>query len=170
MFRTWPHLAPLPLRLILGFGMMYHGYPKLFDAAQRQGFVGMLQGIGIPAPGVMAWVVAIVEFVGGLALIVGAFVSIVAVLLIIEMLVAMITVHLPHGFNFLNITGMEPGGPTFGMPGYEVNLLYIAGLLALLLAGAGAYSFDQRRTVSGVGSSPRTGPAYPRPGEPPGRV
>lgn len=161
MFRTWPGWAPLPLRLILGFGMMYHGYPKLFDAAQRQGFTGMLQGIGIPAPGAMAWVVAIVEFVGGLALILGAFVAIVSVLLIVDMLVAMFTVHLPHGFNFLNITGMEPGGPTFGMPGYEVNLLYIAGLLTLLVGGAGRLSVDEARERTRAGTVPRGETAYP---------
>ncbi|MBA3887293.1 MAG: DoxX family protein, partial [Acidobacteria bacterium] len=65
-------------------------------------------------------------------------------------LVAMVVGHLPHGFNFMNITGMGPQGPKFGMPGYEVNLLYIAGLLALILGGAGLYSVDRWR---------RTGPA-----------
>lgn len=143
MHRHWTDWAPLPLRLMLGFGLMFHGFPKLFSAEGRQGFVGMLGGIGVPAPELTSWLVGIVELFGGLALILGAFVAIVAVLNIISMLVAMFTVHLPNGFSFINMTGMGPDGPTFGMPGYEVNLLYIAGLLTLLLGGAGALSVDR---------------------------
>lgn len=143
MNRYWTEWAPLPLRLILGIGLVYHGFPKLFSTEGRTGFVGMLTGIGVPAPELMSWVVGFVEFFGGLALIVGAFVAIVAALNIINMLVALFTVHLSHGFSFMNMTGMGPDGPTFGMPGYEVNLLYIAGLLALIFGGAGAFSVDR---------------------------
>lgn len=135
--------ASLPLRLMLGFGFAYHGFPKLFSAAGHDQFVGMLQGIGIPLPGVMAWVVGFVEFFGGLALIAGAFVTIVSILGIINMLVAMFTVHISHGFNFINMT-MTEQGPQLGMPGIEVNLLYICGFLALAIAGAGAMSVDRR--------------------------
>jgi putative oxidoreductase len=133
------------LRLVLGFGFVYHGFPKLFSAEERAGFVGMLEGIGVPAPGVTSWLVGIVEFGGGLMLLAGAFVAVVAVLGIADMAVAALTVHLPSGFNFLNMTGMTEAGPEFGMPGYEVNLLYIAGFLALLLGGAGAASVDRMR-------------------------
>src|SRR5919205_61113 len=142
-YRTWPSWAPLPLRLIIGFGMIYHGWPKLFNAQQHAGFAGNLQGMGFPAPGALAWLVGLLEVFGGLALILGALVTIVSVLFIIEMLVAMFMVHLPNGFNFIHITGMSPQGPTFGMPGYEVNLLYIAGLLSLAISGAGAFSLDE---------------------------
>ena len=141
----WKKWAPIPLRLILGFGFVYHGYPKLFTSQGHEMFLGMLQNIGVPAAGLMSWVVAIVEFVGGIALILGAFVTLAALLNAINMLVALFTVHLPHGFNFMNITEMTEQGPQFGMPGYEVNLLYIAGLLALILGGAGAASFDRMR-------------------------
>lgn len=149
MTKTWNDWAPLPLRIILGFGLMYHGFPKLFSAEGHSGFVGMLQGIGVPAPDVMAYVVGIVEAFGGLAIFLGAFVTVAAVLSIGVMLVALFTVHLPNGFNFIHITGMTEAGPTFGMPGYEVNLLYIAGLLALILGGAGAWSVDQMRMRAG---------------------
>ena len=142
MLKNLKDWAPLPLRLMLGFGFVYHGFPKIFSAEGREGFVGMLQGIGIPAPGLMAWVVGIVEVLGGLALIGGAFVLIAGSLLVIDMLVAMFTVHLPNGFSFINITGMTEAGPTFGMPGIEVDLLYIAGLAALMFGGAGIYSVD----------------------------
>lgn len=135
-------LASIPLRLVLGIGFVYHGYPKVFDAATHSNFTGMLDGIGIPAPSVMSWAVGLLEFFGGLALIIGAFVVVISALGIIEMLVAMFTVHWSHGFNFINMT-MTPDGTSFGMPGIEVNLLYIAGFLALALAGAGALSVDR---------------------------
>ncbi len=135
--------APLSLRLILGFGFLYHGFPKIFSTEGHQAFAGMLQMIGVPLAGLMAWIVGFVELIGALALISGAFVVIAGVLLGMNMLVAMLTVHLPQGFNFMHITGMTEAGPTFGMPGYEVNLLYIAGLVALILGGAGNLSVDQ---------------------------
>ena len=145
MMRHWNQCAPLPLRLVLGFGFIYHGFPKLSSIAGHDHFVGMLQGIGVPSPEAMAWLVAMIEVVGGLALILGTLVAIVSAILTINMLVAMWTVHIPHGFSFMNITGQTESGPTFGMPGYEVNLLYIAGLLALVLGGAGTWSLDRRR-------------------------
>ena len=143
MFDKWSSYAPLPLRLILGFGFLFHGVFKF--GSGHDGFVGMLTGIGVPAPGLMAYVVGLVETLGGLALIVGAFVALVSLPLIINMLVAIFTVHLPAGFNFMNLTGMGPDGPQFGMPGYEVPLLYAAGLATLALMGAGALSVDEMR-------------------------
>ena len=143
MNQTLSKWAPMPLRLILGVGFLYHGAPKLFSAPDHQMFLGMLQGMGVPAAGLMAWVVGIVEVLGGLALIVGAFVSVASALLIANMLVALFAVHLPNGFNFMNITGMTDAGPQFGMPGYEVPLLYLGGLLALLLRGPSHMSVDQ---------------------------
>lgn len=144
MQQAWSKWAPLPLRLIIGVGFVYHGAPKLFTAEGHEMFLGMLQNIGVPAAGLMAWLVGIVELLGGLALIAGAFVSVATVLLIINMLVALFTVHLPNGFSFIHVTGMTDAGPQFGMPGYEVNLLYIAGLLALFLRGPTHLSVDQR--------------------------
>ena len=137
----------IPLRILLGIAFLYHGLPKM--GGGHAGFVAMLQGIGVPVPGFSAWVVALVEVLGGAALILGALVPVATVLLIIEMLVAMFTVHLPHGFGFVNVTGMSPQGPVFGMPGVEVNLLYIAGLLALLLGGPGPLSVDDRVMTRG---------------------
>ena len=140
------NIAPLFPRFILGFGFVYHGFPKLFLPGEREAFVGMLQTIGVPQPGLMAWAVGALEFVGGLALIAGAFVVLFGSLLTLNMLVALYTVHLPQGFNFMHITGMTETGPTFGMPGYEVPLLYVAGLLVLVFGGAGALSVDRRRS------------------------
>jgi putative oxidoreductase len=148
---TWTDWAPLPLRLILGSGFVYHGWDKVADGTE--GFQAMLGMLGIPGGAATAWFVALLELLGGLALIAGAFVPIVAALLIGDMLVAAVTVHLPHGFSFMNMTGMGPDGPQFGMPGYEINLLYIAGLLALILGGAGAYSIDRMRRTGSAAAS-----------------
>ena len=103
--------------------------------------------MGFPAPALLSWVGVVVEVGGALALLAGAFTTIASLLLLLEMLVAIIKVHGPNGFSFMHITGMTPQGPQFGMPGYEVNLLYIAMLLALALGGAGKWSVDERRAA-----------------------
>ena len=85
----------------------------------------------------------LIEILGGLAILAGAFVAAVSIPLIVMMLVAMFTVHLRYGFSAINTIGLTADGPQFGPPGYEVNLLYIAGLLALILGGAGPLSIDR---------------------------
>jgi putative oxidoreductase len=136
-FRQW---APLPLRLVIGYGFMAHGLAKL--SRGPAGFAKVLEHIGAPLPGVTAWVSTFVEILGGAAILTGAFVAIVSVPLILMMLVAMFTIHLRYGFSAINTIGVTADGPQFGPPGYEVNLLYIAGMLALILAGAGPLSID----------------------------
>ncbi|MEJ7576010.1 MAG: DoxX family protein [Pyrinomonadaceae bacterium] len=139
--KLWSKWAPLPLRLVIGYGFMAHGYAKL--SRGPEGFANILQTLGVPAPSLMAWMTALIEFFGGLAIIAGAFVPIVSIPLIIIMLVAMFTVHLPYGFSSITLRRMTATGPEFGTPGYEVNLLYIAGLLTLVLGGTGAFSVDR---------------------------
>ncbi len=130
----------LPLRLIIGFGFMAHGYAKLSKGVD--GFANILQTIGVPAPGLTAWMTALVEFFGGLAILAGAFIPIVSIPLIIIMLAALFTVHLPYGFSSIKLMAMTADGAQFGKIGYELNLLYIAGLLALVLGGASPFSVD----------------------------
>jgi putative oxidoreductase len=136
----WRRWAPLPLRLMIGYGFMAHGWAKL--SRGPEGFARLLEQIGAPLPEVTAWVSTFVELLGGLAILAGAFVAAVSVPLIVMMLVAMFTVHLRYGFSAINTIGLTADGPQFGPPGYEVNLLYIAGLLALILGGAGPLSID----------------------------
>ncbi len=120
--------APLPLRLIIGYGFMAHGWAKL--SRGPEGFAKLLAHIGAPFPEATAWVSTLVEILGGLAIFAGAFVAVVSVPLIVMMFVAMFTVHLRYGFSAINTIGLTADGPQFGPPGIEVNLLYIAGLLA----------------------------------------
>jgi putative oxidoreductase len=137
----WGQWSPLPIRLVIGFGFMAHGWAKL--SRGPSGFAKVLTQIGAPLPEPTAWVSTFVELLGGLAIFVGAFVEVVSVPLIVMMLVAMFTVHLKYGFSSINTIGLTQNGPQFGPPGYEVNLLYIAGLLSLILGGAGALSLDR---------------------------
>jgi putative oxidoreductase len=90
--------------------------------------------------------VTLLEIFGGLALLIGAFVAIVSVPLILSMLGAMFTVNIKYGFSAVNTIGLTAEGPKFGPPGYEINLLYIAGLVALILGGAGPLSIDALRS------------------------
>src|SRR5262245_47491374 len=133
--------VPVPVRLVIGFGFMAHGWAKF--SRGPAGFAKLLAQIGAPSPELTAWVSTFVEILGGLAIFVGVFVEVVSVPLIIMMLVAMFKVHLRYGFSSINTIGLSADGPKFGPPGYEVNLLYIAGLLALILGGAGALSVDR---------------------------
>jgi putative oxidoreductase len=140
----WSQWAHLPLRLVIGFGFMQHGWAKLSRGPAE--FAKLLAYVGTPMPEVTAWASTFLELLGGLAIFVGAFVAVVSIPLIIMMLVAMFTVHLRYGFSAINTIGLNADGPQFGPPGYEVNLLYIAGLLALILGGAGALSVDGWRS------------------------
>jgi putative oxidoreductase len=139
LYRQW---SLLPIRLIIGYGFVAHGWAKL--SRGPEGFARLLEQIGAPLPELTAWVSVFIEVLGGLAILAGAFVAVVSIPLIVMMLVAMFTVHLRYGFSAINTIGLTADGPQFGPPGYEVNLLYIAGLLALILGGAGPFSIDRR--------------------------
>src|SRR3954447_21080130 len=155
---SWGRWVPLPLRLIIGFGFMAHGWAKL--SRGPSGFGKLLAQVGAPFPEVTAWLSTFTEILGGLAIFAGAFVEVVSVPLIAMMLVAMFTVHLKYGFSSVNTIGLTEAGPRFGPPGYEVNLLYIAGLVSLILGGAGPLSVDHflsRKRASPV----RTGAPEP---------
>ncbi|MFA6984749.1 MAG: DoxX family protein [Arenimonas sp.] len=138
----WSRWAPLALRLVIGYGFIVHGCAKLSRGPGK--FAGVLDWMGVPLPEVMAWVVTLVEIFGGLAILVGAFVTLVSIPLVVIHIVAMIGVHFRYGFSSVNTVGLTAAGPQFGPPGFEVNLLYIAGLLAIVLGGgAGIWSVDR---------------------------
>src|SRR6516225_9610407 len=140
----WRNWAPLPLRLVIGYGFMAHGWAKL--SRGPAGFARLLEQIGAPLPEATAWVSTFIEILGGLAILAGAFVAVVSLPLIVMMLVALFTVHLRYGFSAINTVGLTADGPQFGPPGIEVNLLYIVCLVALTLGGAGIFSIDRLLT------------------------
>ena len=140
----WRRWIPVPLRIILGVGFMVHGWAKLSRGPAA--FAELLKQAHMPLPLANAWLVTLLEIFGGLALLMGAFVAIVSVPLILSMLGAMFTVNIQYGFSAINTIGLTADGPKFGPPGYEINLLYIAGLVALILGGAGPLSIDALRS------------------------
>jgi len=132
--------APIPLRLIVGFGFMQHGFAKL--AKGPEVFAGILQALAVPAPHFMAWASIATELLGGLAILLGAFVSVISLPLAMLLLVAILTVHLPYGFPSIKLMSVVAGRPQFGPPGYECDLLYLACLVALVLGGSGPLAID----------------------------
>src|SRR5262249_6726701 len=64
--------ALVPLRLIIGFGFAAHGYAKLSGGPES--FATILTAIGVPQPHLMAWVTSLLELIGGISLMAGAFV------------------------------------------------------------------------------------------------
>ena len=143
----WPLI---PLRLIVGYGFMEHGFAKL--AKGPDAFANILQAIGVPGAHFMAWSTVLVEILGGLAVILGAFVTLASLPMAAVLLVAMFTVQLPYGFSSIKLQAVTAAGAQFGPPGYEVNLLYLACLAALVLGGPGPLTIDglikKRRNAS----------------------
>jgi len=139
-FRRGPSPAQLDaalaiLRIVFGIIFVVHGWQKLFVFG-FPGVIGAFTHMGVPLPGIVAPVVAILEFFGGLALVIGLLTRVVALLLAVEMSCAILIVHLPAGF-FLPM-------------GYEYPLILAASGFALALTGAGAYSAD-----AALGKRPR---------------
>src|SRR5882672_6068255 len=132
--------APVPLRLIVGFGFMEHGFAKLSKGPDA--FASILRALAVPAPHFMAWVSILTELLGGLAILLGAFVFLVSVPMAALLLVAIFTVHLPYGFSSIKLMAVTATGAQFGPPGYECNLLYLACLVALVLGGPGPLAID----------------------------
>src|SRR5882757_3653021 len=132
--------APIPLRLIVGYGFMEHGFAKLSKGPEN--FASILHAIGVPAPHLMAWLTILTELIGGLAVLLGAFIPLVSLPMAAVLFVAMLTVHLPYGFSSIKLLSVTSGRAKFGPPGYELDLLYLACLAALVFGGSGPMTID----------------------------
>jgi len=121
-FSKYSDLALLLLRLGVGLIFVVAGWGKLTGIEGVQEFFGNL---GIPMAGIMAWVVAIVEFVGGLMVLFGIKIRIPSLLLAFVMVVALLTTKL---------------GGEFSAARLDIMLLLTS--LALAILGSGKYSVD----------------------------
>ena len=130
----------LPLRLIVGYGFMEHGYAKLVRGPEA--FTAILHALHMPAAPLLAWATILTELIGGLAVLVGALVPLVSVPMAVVLVVAIVSVHLPNGFSSIKLLAVTPAGAHFGQPGYETDLLYLASLAALALGGSGPFALD----------------------------
>ena len=120
----WQSLGLLALRLVVGAAFIVHGWPKIQNP---------MHWMGDKVSPILQLAAAIAEFGGGIALILGFLTPIAAGLLAIDMAFALILVHLPQHQPFV---GGGPGGS------FELPLVYLAIMIALLGTGPGAYSLD----------------------------
>ncbi len=117
--------APLLLRVGLCVVFMVHGYPKLFT--QFQGTKQFFESIGLRPSKLWVLVVGSVEFFGGIALLFGFVTQLAALLVAIDMLVAMFLVKFRQGF----------------VGGWEFDFILFLAALSLVLLGGGAWSVDR---------------------------
>lgn len=122
--------APLALRLMLGVIFLAHGYPKVKNLKNTAGW---LASSGFKPGMFWAVVLGFTEFIGAIALLVGFLTRVAAGLLIVSMTVATLMQAVKWKKPFTSQAG----------PGYEFDLLIVAGLVALFLWGAGNWSVDQ---------------------------
>jgi putative oxidoreductase len=144
LYASIPHRQSwfaIPLRLIVGYGFVEHGYAKL--ARGPEAFADILHALGMPMPALLAWATILVELLGGLAVLAGALIPLASIPMIIVLLVAIFTVHVQNGFSSIKLQSVDAMRAHFGQPGYETDLLYIAGLIALVLGGSGPFALDR---------------------------
>jgi putative oxidoreductase len=130
-------LALLLLRIGIGIVFIYHGYPKLFT--HTHDMMTAFQHMGFPA--YFVYIAGVIEFFGGIVLILGLFTRIVALLLACEMAIAVLKVHLPQGA----ITDVK---------NYEFPMVLAVACFALATIGAGILSIDHA-IYRGGGRPPR---------------
>ena len=132
-FGSYAGYAILVIRLALGVIFVAHGGQKLFGlwgGPGLQGFAGYLGSIGVQPALPLAFLSAAGEFFGGAAVLLGVLARWGAFILIVDMIVAVATVHWAHGFFIMN-------------QGYEYNVALIGMSLAILFNGSGKCSFKQ---------------------------
>ncbi len=135
-------LAVLILRLFLGFAFMMHGAQKLlgaFGGGGVTGMAGMLSKIGLEPAHILAWVVAITEFVGGVCVFLGFITRFWAAGLVIDMATAVFKVHMPNGFFA-------------GKNGFELPMAFGVMALVILLTGPGVLSVDRATGIEKGGA------------------
>ena len=124
---NWKGWVLLVLRVIIGVVFLAHGWQKIGTGA-----VGVSQffgSISIPLPLLFAYVVMYLEFLGGIALILGLFTHWISKLLAVVMLVAFLTVHASKGVFVSN-------------GGFELVAVLFGGLLVIMTFGAGKFALE----------------------------
>lgn len=120
-------LALTIVRVVLGLAFIMHGGQKLFVFGLA-GVTGAFTQMGVPLPGLVGPFIAILEFFGGIALVLGLLSRVIGLLLACDMLGAIVLVHLKNGF--------------FMPQGYELALALGAMALAVAVGGPGAFAID----------------------------
>ncbi|MEX0593795.1 MAG: DoxX family protein [Balneolaceae bacterium] len=124
-------IALLVGRIIVGLIFILAGWGKLTGIEGVQGLFG---DVGIPLAGVMAWVVALVEFVGGIMVLVGYKTRTAALLLALVMVGAIVFVKLSQGWNAMRLD----------MALFALNLtFYLVGAGSMSIEGKAAAGADE---------------------------
>src|SRR6266478_3045647 len=97
--------VPIPLRLIVGYGFIEHGFAKMSRGPDT--FAAILGALGVPAPHLMTWASILTEVLGGLAVLVGGFVTVASIPMAMLLFVAIFTVHLPNGFSSVKLVSVR---------------------------------------------------------------
>lgn len=132
------HLFPLPLRLALGIGLMIHGGIKLFIPGGHDNIVYLLTQLGVPFAEAIGWVVGIVEFGGGLGMLLGWYFALATLSNALNVAGLLIFAAIAGG-----IPEPLPGGDP--LPELREAVLILAATLALWLSGPGCYALDPNR-------------------------
>lgn len=140
-------IGPLLLRVGVGLVFTLHGWQKFDNGVEN--FATFLEGLNVPAPEVVAWLMMFAEGVGGLMLIAGVLTRLVTLPLIAIMIGAILLVKVDLGFIVADAAGAE------------LDTALLAGLLGLLFIGPGRFSVD---AMAGWESAlaPRATPTEPR--------
>ena len=131
MPETAVDLTSLILRLTLGAIMISHGIPKI----TKREVLGKKWNDHYGVPKATIWLTGIFQIVGGLALLVGLFTSLTALLLALDMLAALF-------ICIFNSHHREPFNSVSPDKGWDVNLLLVGSLVAVMLLGGGKWSLD----------------------------
>jgi len=139
LFGTYPSWSLLIVRLGLGVVFVAHGGQKVFAWFGGPGLKATVQTFQqyMKMPPAATVTAALIEFLGGVAMLLGLLARPAAVGIIVIMLMAIAKVHGQHGF-FLNFSGTPGKGH-----GIEFNFVLIAMALAVLIGGAGMLSVDR---------------------------
>ncbi len=130
-----PAIGLAIVRITVGVVFLMHGWQKVFSYG-FEGISGGFAEMGVPMPGVMGPFIALLELVGGVALIIGVFTRVFAALLACDMLGAFLLVHMPGGF--------------FLPAGFEFVFVLFMACLALALCGPGTWAVDERMAQRGT--------------------
>lgn len=140
-FDESPQYSPLIVRLGLGSVMLIHGIGKAFNvgpsATGVAGFSDVLASLGVPAPLLFAWIVTLVELLGGACVLLGLFTRGASALIACDVFTALLLVHLPNGFAVSN-------------GGFEFVMLLFFAAVSLAVGGPGVAALDLAREERGL--------------------
>lgn len=138
----WKRYAPLPLRAFIGGGLILHGGIKLFASGGHTNIAYLIGQLGVPFADAAGWVVGLVEFVGGVAILVGVWFKVATIANALNVCGLLLLGYLAGG-----IPAPLPGGDP--LPDFREAFLILAGVVSLLLSGPGPFTVSTMAAAAG---------------------